>query len=158
MIKLEQICDIVKRSFCLYWKHNLFGYNTSCTRYDNVYTLDFLCKSLYYLISIKFIWLLLSTWNFVYLNLFCLTGPLGILLRTLSSNFLYNFFASWFPLIARWSTSLSYRSYRAGIVSKQRNPEFIHIITVRFTNKNCIRPTKFQNLILPRYNRFKELK
>ena len=158
MIKLEQIYDTVKHSFCLYWKHILFGYNTSCTRYDNVYPLGFLCKSLYYHISMEFIWLLLSSWNFIYLNLFCLTGPLGILLRTLASNFLYNFFASWFPLIARWSTSLSYRSYRAGIVSKQRNPEFIHIITVRFTNKNRIRPTKFQNLILPRYNRFKELK
>lgn len=48
MIKLEQKYDVVKHSFCLYWKHDLFGYNTSCTRYDNVYPLGFLCNSLCY--------------------------------------------------------------------------------------------------------------
>lgn len=63
------------------------------------------------------------TWANLFYKVF--TGPLGILLRKLKSNSLKIFFICWCIMIAWWSTSSSYRSYRNGNVSRQSRPSCI---------------------------------
>lgn len=57
------------------------------------------------------------------LDLFALAGPLGIFSRTFELAFLNSCWRPSIPMAAAWSTSRSYRSYKAGRVSAQRRTE-----------------------------------
>lgn len=60
-----------------------------------------------------------------YVVFFSFAGPLGTLLSKLELTSLSIFFICWCIMIAWWSTSSSYRSYRNGNVSKKSTPSCI---------------------------------